>query len=489
MNELLKLNITDALSGILKKEYTSVELVKAHVENINALRVTNAYVLDCHMLAIEKANDADNRYKKGENRLLEGIPVAVKDIFCTKGFRTTACSNILANFIPQYESTVTNNLFSTGAIMLGKTNMDEFAMGSANITSCFGPVKGPLKNKDGEFLVPGGSSGGSAAAVASYQAMAALGTDTGGSIRQPASFVGCVGIKPTYGRCSRYGIIAFSSSLDQAGVFARSVDDATLVLQSIMGYDPKDSTSSNMKVDDYFSLSNDFDPRQLRVGVPKEYNRDDLNPDIREQWNKSIDIFRDAGAKIVDISLPNTDHGLASYYIIAPAEASSNLARYDGLRFGLRVDQGGSLNDMYSMTRAAGFGDEVTRRILIGTYVLSSEQYEDTYVQAQKVRRLIKNDFDQAFDNVDIILVPSATCEAFPLNKKLTPVEMYMNDLFTIPASLAGLPTMSVPSGLSRNDLPLGMQIIARHYDELTMIKAAKFLEKNVAYKNIFRGI
>ena len=489
MNELSKLTIAEAIEGIKTRKFSCQELVKAHVENINKYRETNAYILDCHMLAIEKAASADDSYKKGENRILEGIPVAVKDIFCTKGFRTTACSNILSSYVPQYESTVTHKLFATGAIMLGKTNMDEFAMGSSNMTSCFGPVKGPLKNKNGEFLVPGGSSGGSAAVVASYQAMASLGTDTGGSIRQPASFVGCVGIKPTYGRCSRYGIIAFSSSLDQAGVFARTVDDATIVLQAIMGHDEKDSTTANIKVENFVEQIKDFHPAKLRVGVPKEYDRPDLNPDIRKQWNDAIEIFRSAGAKIVDISLPNTNHGLAAYYIIAPAEASANLARYDGVRFGLRVEQGNSLDDLYEHTRAAGFGPEVTRRILIGTYVLSSENYNDIYVQAQKVRRLIKNDFDQAFDNVDIILVPSATCEAFPLNKKLSPVEMYMNDLFTIPASLAGLPTMSIPVGLSSNDLPLGMQIISKSFDEMTMLQAGRFLEQNVNYKNVFRGL
>lgn len=489
MKELSKLSITRALELLKKREISCHELVKSHVDNINSLRETNTYVLDCHMLAYEKAKDADASYKKGENRLLEGIPIAVKDIFCTKGMRTTACSNILANFIPQYESTVTSKLFASGAIMLGKTNMDEFAMGSANITSCFGPVKGPLKNKDGEFLVPGGSSGGSAAAVASYQAMAALGTDTGGSIRQPASFVGCVGIKPTYGRCSRYGIISFVSSLDQAGVFARSIDDATLVLQTIMGHDDKDSTSSKIEVEDYYSQLQNFDPTKLRIGVPREYNRPDLNPEVRAQWNKAINVFRDTGAKIIDISLPNTNSGLAAYYIIAPAEASSNLARYDGVRFGLRADNSGSLDEMYEATRSMGFGSEVIRRILIGTYVLSSENYDEIYLHAQKVRRLIKFDFDQAFDNVDIILVPSTIGEAFPLSKKLSIVEMYMNDLFTIPASLAGLPTVSVPVGLSSNELPLGMQLIAKHFDEKTMLKAARFLEQNVDYKNVFTGL
>jgi len=489
MNELLKLSVMEALASLKKRDFTCHELVKAHVEHINSLKEMNAYVLDSHMLAFEKAKDADDSYKKGENRLLEGIPVAVKDIFCTKGTRTTACSNILANFIPQYESTVTQKLFSHGAIMLGKTNMDEFAMGSANITSCFGPVKGPLKNKEGEFLVPGGSSGGSAAAVASYQAMAALGTDTGGSIRQPASFVGCVGVKPTYGRCSRYGIVSFSSSLDQAGVFARTVEDSALMLQSIMGYDDKDSTSANLPVADYLADLNDLDITKLRVGVPKEYNRADLNPEIRQQWNDTITIFKEAGAKIVDISLPNTNSGLAAYYIIAPAEASSNLSRYDGVRFGLRIDPNGNLDDLYEATRSSGFGEEVIRRILIGTFVLSSENYDEIYLHAQKVRRLIKYDFDQAFDNVDIILVPSTTCEAFPLSKKLSAVEMYMNDLFTIPASLAGLPTMSVPVGLSSNELPLGMQIIAAPFNESTMFKAARFLEKNVNFKNVFKGL
>lgn len=488
MTRLSKLSIAEAIEGLKKRDFSCVELVKEHIKNIEQQREINCYVLDSHLLSLEKAKDADNRYKEGTARSLEGIPVGVKDLFCTAGIRTTACSKILANFVPAYESTVTKNLFSEGAIMLGKTNMDEFAMGSSNLTSCFGPVKGPLMNSKNEYVVPGGSSGGSAAAVISYQAMASLGSDTGGSVRQPASFVGCVGVKPTYGRCSRYGMIAFSSSLDQAGVFARNVKDAALVLEAITGYDVKDSTSA--KVPSLKGISDNldgFNPKGLKIGIPKEYDHPLLHEDVKKQWHKTIDLFRKNGAEIIDISLPNTDKGVAAYYIIAPAEASSNLSRYDGVKYGLRVAPANcSIDEMYELTRAAGFGDEVKRRIIIGTYVLSSENYDSCYLQAQRVRRLIQNDFVNAFDKVDLIITPATTGEAFAMTAKLSPLDMYLNDVFTIPASLAGVPGMSVPVGLSSGGLPLGMQLITKSFNEELMLKAAHFVEKNVNYKNIY---
>lgn len=482
MTKLNKLSIVEAKSGLERKEFSVKELVQAHVDACQENNDLNMYVLETADLALAKAEESQKKIDDGSAGLLEGIPIGVKDLYCTKDVRSTACSGILRNFVPKYESTVSNNVFNQGAIMLGKTNMDEFAMGSANITSYFGNVKNPW-NKE---LTPGGSSGGSASSVASYSAMMALGSDTGGSVRQPASFCGIVGMKPTYGRCSRYGMIAFASSLDQAGVFARSVDDAAISLQAIMGFDPKDSTSVNMPVPDlYNDLARVDNLKGLRIGIPKEYNIEGMSLEVIDLWNKGKEYLKSAGAEIVDITLPHTEYGLGAYYIIAPAEASSNLSRYDGVRYGFRAENFKNLDEMYSMTRAEGFGTEVKRRIMIGTYVLSLDEYETTFLQAQKVRHLIINDFKSAFTKVDAILVPTTTGEAFEINKKMTPLEMYMNDVFTIPASLAGLPCISVPTGLSKNNLPLGLQVIGNSFDELMVLKVAKILELHAKFKGL----
>lgn len=489
MTELRKLTIKEALEGLHKKEFTAVELTESHIQGMEAHRDLNMFITETPEMALEAAKASDQRIQAGEARMLDGIPVGVKDLFCTNGTKTTSASKILHNFVPTYESTISQNWLNHGTVMLGKTNMDEFAMGSANITSHFGAVKGPWKVGD-RYMVPGGSSGGSAAAVATFTSMASLGSDTGGSIRQPASFCGIVGMKPTYGRCSRYGMIAFASSLDQAGVFARTVYDTALTLQTIMGHDPKDSTSSTRDVPNLAGNIN-ADMKGKRIGIPKEYRVDNLAPDIAKLWDQGIDWLKAQGAEIVDITLPNTHHGLSIYYIIAPAEASSNLARYDGVRYGLRVlEDGDDLRAMYEKTRAQGFGEEVKRRIMIGTYVLSAGYVDAYYKKAQKIRGLIIQDFASAFTKVDAILVPATPSAAFPLDAPPTdPVTMYQNDLFTIPASMAGLPCISVPCGLDAQGLPIGLQIIGNRFDEQTVINVAQAMENAASFKATPQGV
>lgn len=479
MTDLTHLTLVEALKGLEKKEFTSVELTEAHIRATEDMRHLNAYVTETPDRAIAQARASDARRAAGQAGLLDGAPVAIKDLFCTDGVRTTASSRMLSNFVPPYESTVTANLFAQGAVMLGKTSLDEFAMGSSNATSAFGNVISPWKREgDNETAItPGGSSGGSAAIVAARAALAATGTDTGGSIRQPASFCGIAGIKPTYGRCSRWGVVSFASSLDQAGAFGRTVEDAALFLQAMAGYDAKDSTSADLAVPDWTGNLN-ADVKGLRVGIPKEYNVDGMPAEIAQLWQRGISWLQEGGATIVDVSLPHTKYALPTYYIIAPAECSSNLARYDGVRFGLRVD-GENLNDMYERTRAEGFGEEVKRRILIGTYVLSAGFYDAYYVKAQKVRRLIRQDFLDAYEQCDVLLTPTAPSAAFALGENEDdPVKMYLNDVFTVPASLAGLPGMSVPAGLDAQGLPLGLQVIGRAWDEQTVLNVSRAIEQ-----------
>lgn len=480
------MTITQARDALNAKKMSSVELTTAHLQAIEKHNpALNAYVHHTPEIALAQAAASDAKRARGEAGLLEGIPIGVKDLFCTKGVATQAASKILDGFKPEYESTVTTKLFAEGAVMLGKTNMDEFAMGSANITSTYGPCVNPWK-RAGEpevKLVPGGSSGGSSAAVAARLGMMATGTDTGGSIRQPAAFTGIVGIKPTYGRCSRWGIVAFASSLDQAGPMTRTVRDAAISLQAMAGHDPKDSTSAVEKLPDFEAVIGQG-VRGLKVGIPKEYRIDGMGAEIQAAWDKGIAILKAAGAEIVDVSLPHSKYALPTYYIIAPAEASSNLARYDGVRFGLRVmDEGDSLNDMYEKTRAAGFGAEVKRRILIGTYVLSAGYYDAYYKQAQRIRALIAQDFKAAFAACDVLLTPTAPSDAFAIGENQNdPLAMYMNDVFTIPASLAGLPAMALPIGLSPRGLPLGLQLIGRAFDEETVFRAAEVIERESGF-------
>lgn len=480
-----KLTLAQMRDGLMAKEFSAVELAEAHLGVIEKTNDHyNAFITITRDKALEMAAASDKRLAAGEAGLIEGIPVGVKDLFCTKGVLTTAASHILDGFTPQYESTITQNLWDAGGVMLGKVNLDEFAMGSANITSYYGKVKSPWKKQGSdEPLVPGGSSGGSASAVAADLCPAALGTDTGGSIRQPASFCGIVGIKPTYGRCSRWGTVAFASSLDQAGPLTRTVRDAAIMLRAMCGYDPKDSTCVDMPVPD-FEAALTGDIKGKRIGIPKEYRPDGLNDDIAKMWDKGAQLLKDAGAQVVDISLPHTAYALATYYIIAPAEASSNLARYDGVRYGLRVmPDGGNLNDMYEATRAAGFGKEVKRRIMIGTYVLSAGYYDAYYKKAQKVRWLIAEDFRKAFEQVDAILTPTAPSAAFGFDyKPKDPVEMYLNDVFTVPTSMAGLPGISIPGGLDKDGLPLGLQIIGKPFDEEGVLSAAYALENALGF-------
>ena len=479
MTALTSLSIKEASDGLKKKQFTAKELVNASLTAVENAKHLNAFIVSTPEIALKQAAEADARIAKGEARLLDGIPIGVKDLFCTKNVLSTSCSKILAGFKPQYESTVTTNLFNAGGIMIGKTNMDEFAMGSANITSAYGNVINPWKAKNStKDLVPGGSSGGSSAAVAARLVQAALGSDTGGSIRQPAAFTGTTGIKPSYGRCSRYGMIAFASSLDQAGPLARTVEDCALVLEAIAGFDAKDSTSLNVPVPQWAAKLNP-NMKGKKIGIPKEYMPDGLSAELKALWDKGTEWLKAAGAEIVPVSLPHTKYALATYYIVAPAEASSNLARFDGMRYGLRVTDGvKSLDDMYAKTRAEGFGTEVKRRILMGTYVLSAGYYDAYYKKAQRVRALIARDFEQAFEKVDALLTPTAPTPAFAIGEKMEdPLTMYLNDVFTVPASLAGVPAMAVPAGLSSDGLPLGLQIIGKLYDEQTVFDVSRAVE------------
>ena len=474
---LLGLNLAQARDGLAKKDFSAVELTKAYVETIETARDLNAFILETPDKAFAMAEESDRRLAAGDARPMEGIPLAIKDLFCTEGIQSTAGSHILEGFVPTYESTVTSRLWDAGSVLLGKTNLDEFAMGSSNTTSYFGPVKNPWSARGAErSLVPGGSSGGSASAVAAKLCLGATGTDTGGSIRQPAAFVGCVGMKPTYGRCSRFGIVAFASSLDQAGPMTRSVRDSAIMLQHMVGHDPKDSTSAPVDVPD-FEAALTGDIRGMKIGIPNEYRVDGTPKEIIDLWQQGVDWLRSAGAEIREVSLPHTKHALPAYYIVAPAEASSNLARYDGMRYGLRVD-GEDLIETYEKTRGEGFGDEVKRRVLIGTYVLSAGYYDAYYLKAQRIRTLIKRDFDQAFENVDLLLTPTSPSAAFAIGERSDPIQMYMNDVFTVPANLAGLPGISVPAGLDGGNLPLGLQLIGRPFDEATVFRAAGVLEE-----------
>ena len=484
MSDLLKYDLLGASEAIKSKEISSVELTNAYIEAIEKTSSLGAYLEIVKDKALEMAKVSDENISKGVSRPLEGLPIGIKDMFCTKDIKTTASSKILDNFYPTYESTVTQNLWNDGAVMLGKLSCDEFAMGSSNETAAKGNVINPwLKHKK---MSPGGSSGGSAAAVAARSALAATGTDTGGSIRQPAAFCGITGLKPTYGRCSRWGIVAFSSSLDQAGPLTRTVSDAALMLNSMASYDKKDSTSANLDMPDLMSyLDNSI--KGKKIGIPKEYTQDGISDDIVNFYQKSINWLKEAGAEIIPVSLPHTKYALPVYYIIAPAEASSNLARYDGVRFGQRKEAS-SLDEMYEATRGEGFGDEVKRRIMIGTYVLSSGYYDAYYLKAQKVRRLIKEDFENVFKKVDYILTPSTPTTSFELGKKQDPLTMYLNDIFTVPASLAGLPGISLPIGLDKLGLPIGIQLIANSFDEPGLISTAHVLEKSADFNFIADG-
>ncbi|HPF22929.1 MAG TPA: Asp-tRNA(Asn)/Glu-tRNA(Gln) amidotransferase subunit GatA [Hyphomonas sp.] len=482
MTDLTKLTLADALDGLKAKSFSSREITQAFIQAIEGSRVLNAYVVETPEKALEMADAADARLAKGQGGLLEGAPIGVKDLYCTRGVRTTACSGILGEFTPTYESTVTQNLWDAGAVMLGKLNMDEFAMGSSNETSRFGPPINPWRRKgDNIGLTPGGSSGGSAAAVSGDLCLAATASDTGGSIRQPAAFTGTVGIKPTYGRASRYGMVAFASSLDQAGPIAKTVEDSAILLQVMCSHDPKDSTSLNIETPDW-RADVGKGVKGMRIGIPKEYRIDGLSEEMTALWDQGIAWLKAAGAEIVEISLPHTKYALPAYYIVAPAEASSNLARYDGMRYGARVD-GGNLTETYESTRASGFGREVQRRLMIGTYVLSSGYYDAYYIRAQKVRTKIFNDFVKAFESCDAILTPTCPSPAFAFGEKSgDPVEMYLNDVFTVTANLAGLPGISVPAGLSSNGLPLGLQVIGKALDEAACFRVGGELERAAGF-------
>ncbi len=477
MTDIINKNLVEIVNLIKKKEIKSFEVTEAFINNIDKDKRLNSFVTKCFDNALDKAKIFDK--KPSLDSLLPGIPIAVKDLFCTNGVRTTAGSKMLENFIPSYESTVTQNLWNEGAFLLGKLNCDEYAMGSSNETSYFGNVMNPVA-KD---TVPGGSSGGSASALAANLTPTTIGTDTGGSIRQPASFTGTVGLKPTYGLCSRWGIVAFASSLDQAGPMTKSVEDCALMLEAISGFDKKDSTSINKKKENYLKNLND-NIKGLKIGIPKEYRVEGMSKEIDLLWEKGKKILKDAGADVIDISLPHTKYALPTYYIVAPAEASSNLARYDGVKYGFRSKKGKNLIEMYENTRAEGFGDEVKRRILIGTYVLSSGYYDAYYLKAQKVRQLIKNDFDNSFQKVDAILTPSTPSSTFRIGeKKNDPVSMYLNDIFTVPVNLAGLPAISIPAGKDKNDYPLGLQLIGRTLDEQKILNLAYSAEKRINFK------
>jgi len=479
VTDLTDLSLAEAREGLKARRFSATELTRAHLAAMEKAEALNAYVLATPDKALAMAAESDRRIASGEAGPLEGIPLGVKDLFATEGVRTTACSAILDDFRPPYESTVTRQLWRDGAVMLGKLNNDEFAMGSSNETSAFGPVVNPWRRNGSDAkLVPGGSSGGSAAAVAARLCLGATATDTGGSIRQPAAFTGTVGIKPTYGRCSRWGIVAFASSLDQAGPIAKTVRDSAILLGSMAGHDPKDTTSVDMPVPD-FEAAVTRGVKGLRIGIPKEYRLDGMPAEIEALWQKGAEWLKAAGAEIVEVSLPHTKYALPAYYIVAPAEASSNLARYDGVRYGLRVP-GKDIVEMYEKTRAAGFGREVKRRIMIGTYVLSAGYYDAYYLRAQKVRTLIKRDFEQAYaSGVDAILAPATPSSAFGLGEKAdaSPVEMYLNDVFTVTVNMAGLPGIAVPAGLDAQGLPLGLQLIGRPFDEETLFAAGQVIE------------
>ncbi|MFN9358743.1 MAG: Asp-tRNA(Asn)/Glu-tRNA(Gln) amidotransferase subunit GatA [Alphaproteobacteria bacterium] len=483
MSKLTDLTIAEARDGLKKKAFSATELTEAHVRAVEKARGLNAFITETPDLARAAATESDKRIASGAMRPLEGIPMGLKDLFCTKDVLTTAGSHILDGFKPAYESTVTRNMFNDGAVMLGKLNMDEFAMGSSNETSYYGPVINPWRRKGSDTkLVPGGSSGGSSASVAARLVMGATGTDTGGSIRQPAAVTGIAGIKPTYGRCSRWGIVAFASSLDQAGPMARTVRDCAIMLKSMASHDPMDSTSVDIPVPDYEAAMTG-NIKGLRVGIPKEYRIDGMPAEIEALWQKGIAWLKDAGAEIVDVSLPHTKYALPAYYIVAPAEASSNLARYDGVRFGLRVP-GKDIISMYENTRAAGFGREVQRRILIGTYVLSAGYYDAYYIKAQKLRTLIARDFEEAYAKCDVLLTPTAPGPAFGIGEKTNdPISMYLNDVFTVTVNLAGLPGLSVPAGLNSEGLPLGLQLIGKAFDESTLFRVGEVIEKAAGAK------
>ena len=477
MSEIIKLTLNELVAGIKKKKFSSHEVTKDFVNRCIKSKKLNSFITDNFDNALKISKKFE--IKSNQNKQLPGIPFAVKDLFCTKGIKTTAGSKILNNFIPTYESTVTQNIWNEGAILLGKLNCDEFAMGSSNETSFFGNVENPV----GKKLVPGGSSGGSASALAANLTPATIGTDTGGSIRQPASFTGTVGLKPTYGSCSRWGIVAFASSLDQAGPMTKNVKDCALLFQVMSSYDQKDSTSVNFTRERYSEKLNQ-NIKGMNIGIPKEYRVEGMPSDIEKLWKQGIEYIKNSGANIVDITLPHTNYALPTYYIVAPAEASSNLARYDGVKYGLRTD-GNNLIDMYEKTRSEGFGDEVKRRIMIGTYVLSSGYYDAYYLKAQKVRKLIKNDFDTAFDKVDAILTPSTPTSAFKIGEKTNdPVSMYLNDIFTVPVNLAGLPAISIPGGHDEKGFPLGLQIIGKAFEEQTILNVAYCLEQKINFKN-----
>ena len=479
------MTLAEARDALKAKAISSRELTGAFIQAIEAGRGLNAFITETADVALLMAGESDKRIAEGKAGALEGLPLAIKDLFCTKGTRTTAASKILGNFIPPYESTVTQNLWNAGAVMLGKTNLDEFAMGSSNETSAFGPVFNPWRSRgSNQNLVPGGSSGGSSSAVAADLCLAATGTDTGGSIRQPAAVTGTVGLKPTYGRCSRWGIVAFASSLDQAGPMTKTVRDAAILLTSMASIDPKDSTSVETSVPDYESFLTGG-VKGLKVGIPKEYRIDGIPADVAALWDKAADWLKAQGAEIVEVSLPHTKYALPTYYIVAPAEASSNLARYDGVRFGHRAANPHDITDLYERSRGEGFGAEVQRRILIGTYVLSAGYYDAYYSRAQKLRTLIKRDFDQAFEKCDVLLTPTTPGPAFAVGAKTTdPLEMYLQDVFTVTVNLAGLPGISVPAGLTESCLPLGLQLIGKAFDEATLLRAAYAIETAADFKH-----
>ena len=480
MTDLTSMTLADARKGIAAKTFTSLELTNAHLAAMEKARVLNAFVMETPEQARTQAKAVDAKIAKGEVGPLAGIPLGIKDLFATQDVRTTACSKILGDFKPQYESTVTSQLWRDGAVMLGKLNCDEFAMGSSNETSAFGNVVNPWRREGSDVkLVPGGSSGGSASAVAAGLCFGATGTDTGGSIRQPAAFTGIVGIKPTYGRCSRWGIVAFASSLDQAGPFARTVRDTSILMRAMAGHDPKDTTSVNVPVPDYEAAVGKS-VKGMKIGIPKEYRIDGMSKEIEQLWSKGAEWLKAAGAELVEISLPHTKYALPAYYVVAPAEASSNLARYDGVRYGARVN-GKNIAEMYENTRAAGFGPEVQRRIMIGTYVLSAGYYDAYYLRAQKVRTLIKKDFEDVFaKGISAILTPATPSAAFGIGEKgsADPIEMYLNDIFTVTVNMAGLPGIAVPAGKDAQGLPLGLQLIGRPFDEDTLFSLGEVIEQ-----------